>query len=65
MTGAYERIAQRLLRGQPKAKPFGRFINGHLYTGTLSLHRTKQSRLWRLFWRLKSTKPLTTRFDNV
>lgn len=65
MIGTYERIAQRLLRGQPKARPFGKLINGHFYTGTLSLHRTKQSRLWRLFWKLKSIKTLTTTFDNV
>lgn len=57
MTGTYERIAQRLLRGQPKAKPFGKLIDGHFYTGTLSLHRTKQSRMWRLFWRLKKQRP--------
>jgi len=56
MNGAYERTAQRLLRGQPKARPFGKLINGHFYRGTYSLHRTKQSRLWRLFWKIKSVR---------
>jgi hypothetical protein len=49
----YERIAEKLLKGQPKAKPFGKLIGNKFMTGTQSLHRTKQSRLWRLFWRLK------------
>lgn len=49
----YERIAEKLLKGQPKAKPFGMLIGNKFMTGTQSLHRTKQSRLWRLFWRLK------------
>ena len=49
----YERISERLLKGQPKAKPFGKLINGRFVTGTKSLHWTKQSRTWRLFWRLK------------
>lgn len=52
----YERIAERLLKGQPKAKPFGKLINGRFVTGTKSLHRTKQSRTWRLFWRLKNER---------
>jgi hypothetical protein len=50
----YERIAERLLKGQPKAKPFGRMESGRFWTGTKSLHRTKQSRVWQLFWRLKT-----------
>lgn len=49
----YERIAERLLRGQPKAKPFGKLIDGKFLTGTKSLHWTKQSRTWQLFWRIK------------
>jgi hypothetical protein len=49
----YERISEKLLKGQPKAKPFGRMESGRFWTGTKSLHRTKQSRLWQLFWRLK------------
>lgn len=50
---AYERIAEKLLRGQPKAKPFGKLIDGKFLTGTRSLHWTKQSRNWQLFWRIK------------
>jgi hypothetical protein len=38
-----------LLRGQPKAKPFGRMIDGKWLKGTQSLHRTPQSRAWRRF----------------
>ncbi len=49
----YERIAEKLLKGQPKAKRFGLFDGKRFWTGTKSLHRTKQSRIWRLFWRLK------------
>jgi hypothetical protein len=49
----YERISEKLLKGQPKAKPFGKLVDGRFLTGTRSLHRTKQSRIWRLFWRLK------------
>lgn len=52
----YERIAQNLLKGQPKAKPFGMLIGNTFVTGTQSLHRTKQSRNWRLFWRLKQNR---------
>lgn len=53
---SYERIAQKLLIGQPKPKPYVRFIDGVLMTGTQSLHRTYQSRTWRLFWRLKDRR---------
>jgi len=49
----YERISEKLLKGQPKSKPFGMLINGRFVTGTKSLHLTRQSRVWRLFWRLK------------
>lgn len=52
----YERISERLLRGQPKPKPFGKLIDGKFLTGTKSLHWTKQSRTWRLFWRLKQNR---------
>jgi len=45
----YERTLIKLLTGQPKAKPFGRMIDGKWLTGTLSLHRTKQSVAWRRF----------------
>jgi hypothetical protein len=48
-----QRIAEKLLRGQPKAKPFGKLIGGRFYTGTKSLHKTKQSRALQLFWRIK------------
>lgn len=54
--GSYERIAQKLLKGKPKPKPIARFIEGKLLTGTQSLHRTYQSRTWRLFWRLKDRR---------
>lgn len=54
--GTYERIAQSLLRGQPKPKRSARFCEGRLLIGTKSLHRTPQSRRWRLFWRLKSQR---------
>jgi len=50
----YEIIAERLLKGQPKAKPFGKLIDGKYLTGTKSLHKTKQSVRWRMFWRLKA-----------
>ena len=49
----YERVAEKLLKGQPKAKPFGKLIDGKFLTGTKSLHWTKQSRKWQLFWRIK------------
>ncbi len=52
----YERISEKLLKGQPKAKPFGKLIGNTFVTGTKSLHRTKQSRAWRLFWRLKRNR---------
>jgi hypothetical protein len=54
----YERIAENLLKGQPKAKPFGMLIGNTFVTGTRSLHLTKQSRIWRLFWRLKQNRML-------
>ena len=66
MIGAYERIAQRLLQGQPKARPFCMVLDGRLLTGTQSLHRTKQGRTWRLFCRIKLVrKPLTAKFYSV
>ena len=52
----YERISEKLLKGQPKAKRFGLFDGKRFWTGTKSLHRTKQSRIWRLFWRLKQNR---------
>jgi hypothetical protein len=56
MTGAYERIAERLLRGQPKPQRFGMLVGHHFWTGHKSQHRTRQSRTWRLFWRLKAQR---------
>lgn len=53
MIRAYERIAEKLHIGKTKAKPFGQFRGGRLMMGTLSLHRTKAGRLWRMFWRMK------------
>lgn len=55
-TGTYERIAETLLRGQPRPKRFARVWEGRFLTGTQSLHRTPQSRRWRLFWRLKAQR---------
>ena len=51
--GSYSRISKKLLANQPKPKVFAMFENGKLHIGTQSLHRTAQSRVWRLFWRLK------------
>ena len=56
MKSTYERTAERLLKGQPKPKKFGKLEDGRFLTGTLSLHRTPQSRRWRLFWRLKHNR---------
>lgn len=53
----YERISEKLLKGQPKAKPFGKLIGNKFMTGIQSLHWTKQSRAWQLFWRIKRYKP--------
>ena len=60
--GTYERIALTLLRGQPRPKRFGSVIDGRFSTGTKSLHRTPQSRRWRLFWRLKSQRVVGPQF---
>jgi len=57
LRGNYERVSQRLLRGQPKAKPFGKLVGNKFLTGTQSLHRTPQSRRWQMFWRIKNRKP--------
>ena len=56
MIGTYERTAYKLLEGQPKAKQFGRLEGNTFVTGTKSLHRTPQSRRWRLFLRLKDKR---------
>ena len=39
MIGAYERIAMRLLSGQPRPKPIGRLMHGHFATGDQTLHK--------------------------
>jgi hypothetical protein len=56
LRGHYEKVSQRLLRGQPKAKKYCRVENGRLECGTQSLHRTPQSLKWRLFWRIKNVR---------
>jgi hypothetical protein len=53
MIKTYERTMILLLKGQPKAKPFGRLIDGKFVTGTLSLHRTPQSCAWRRFIKMR------------
>ena len=53
MMKTYERTMIKLLKGQPKAKPFGRMIGGKWLTGTLSLHRTRQSVAWRRFIKMR------------
>ena len=50
---SYERTANKLLKNQPKAKPFGMFRKRRLMMGTLSLHLTVSARMWRTFWRIK------------
>ena len=57
LRGTYERVSQRLLKDQPKPKPFGKLVDGKFLTGTMSLHRTPQSRRWQMFWRIKNRKP--------
>lgn len=52
----YERIAQTLLKGQRRPAPYCYFDGTWLQVGTQSLHRTKQSRNWRLFWRIKAVR---------
>ena len=51
--GAYERTACTLLRYNLRPRPFCIYSNGRLLIGTDTLHRTRASRLWRQFWRLK------------
>jgi hypothetical protein len=58
----YERTAQKLLRGQPKSKRVGKLINGRFLTGIKSLHKTSQSRKWRMFWRLKAQRIVSVKF---
>ena len=58
----YERTAQKLLRGQPKPKAFCKLIDGRFLTRTQSLHKTPQSRKWRMFWRLKAQRIVSVQF---
>jgi hypothetical protein len=52
----YEKVSERLLRGQPKPNKFGKLIGGMFLTGSKSLHRTPQSVKWRTFWSLKQQR---------
>jgi hypothetical protein len=49
----YERVAYALVRYNPRPRPFCKFSDGRLLVGTDTLHRTRASRLWRQFWRMK------------
>lgn len=49
----YEIVSQRLLRGIPKPRRFGKLVCGRWLTGTRSLHRTPQGVKFNRFWRLK------------
>ena len=53
MTGAYERIAERLLKDMPRAPKKPKAVDGRLVQGTASMHRSAQARVWRTFWRIK------------
>lgn len=60
MISSYERTAMRLLMTEPaRRRPYAKFINGFLLTGTQTLHRTRSGRLWRMFWRIKQVRPQT------
>jgi hypothetical protein len=50
---SYERIAEKLLKGIPKPKPFGILFEGKFLPGNKSTHLSQQARRWRLFWHLK------------
>lgn len=52
----YERIANALLRLQPKLVPIGRLVGGKFLKGHKSMHKTRQSITWRLFWRMKANR---------
>lgn len=52
----YEKVAEKLLKGQPRPKPYGKLIGNRFLTGTQSLHKTRQSVKWRMFWRLKTNR---------
>lgn len=50
----YVRVTSKILKGQPKPKKTGHFMDGHFLTGHKSLHRTSQSRRFRTYLRLKN-----------
>jgi hypothetical protein len=54
MISSYERISIKLLAHQPKAKQRAFYHDGKYLSGTKSLHLTPASRMWRMFWRIKS-----------
>lgn len=56
MNNTYERIAEKLLKGLGRAPRKNSVVNGRLVIGTASLHRTKQARIWRTFWRIKNVR---------
>jgi hypothetical protein len=56
LRGTYQKVSQRLLKGQPKPKRCGSVYNGRFLTGIKSLHRTPQSRRWQMFWRMKNRR---------
>lgn len=49
----YEQVSDRLLRGIPKAKPYGKLIDGRWITGFKSLYKTRQGIRYNRFWRIK------------
>lgn len=54
----YEQVSQKLLKGIPKPKPFGKLVNGRWMTGHKSLHKSPQGVKWNRFWRLKYNRNL-------
>lgn len=55
MTSAYERMSSRILQQNrnERRRPVVYFQDGHVKTGTQSLHRTRASLVCRKFWRMK------------
>ena len=49
----YERMAQRLLAGMPRPRPFCKLVDGRWLRGHASQHRTPQGVKWNRFWRIK------------
>lgn len=52
----YERTMERLLKGMPRPRPFGRLVDGRFLTGHQSQHRTPQAVKWRQFVCLKQRR---------